>query len=65
LEGSLHRGRLPNDYRQTDPILSLSTLEGLRSFVVRCNPEDTTLTRFEHSVRAWARGSAYVNLTAE
>jgi hypothetical protein len=38
-------------------------LEGLRAFVVRCNPED--LAEFDRSVRAWSRGSNYVRLTDE
>ena len=40
-----------------------ATLDGFRSFVLRCNPED--MPTFEHSVRAWGRGSNYVNLTDE
>jgi hypothetical protein len=32
-----------------------ATLDGLRSFVVRCNPED--MDNFERSVRAWSRGA--------
>jgi hypothetical protein len=40
-------------------------LDDLRSFVVRCHPEDATMEEFEHSVRAWARGSEYVHLTDE
>jgi hypothetical protein len=41
----------------------LATLDSLRSFVTRCQPEDATLAGFEQSVRAWARGSEYVHLT--
>jgi hypothetical protein len=41
------------------------TLPDLRSFVERCQPEDSTLAGFDHSVRAWARGSEYVHLTDE
>jgi hypothetical protein len=37
-----------------------ATLDGLRSFVVRCGPEN--MPEFERGVRAW---SAYVNLTDE
>jgi hypothetical protein len=39
------------------------TLNSLRSFVARCQPEDTTLAGFERSIRAWDRGSQYVHLT--
>jgi hypothetical protein len=40
-----------------------ATLDGFRSFVVRCNLED--MSKFEHSVRAWGRGSNFVNVTDE
>jgi hypothetical protein len=40
-----------------------ATLDGLRSFVERCNPEN--MPEFERSVRAWGRGSNYVNLSDE
>jgi hypothetical protein len=40
-----------------------ATLDDLRGFVIRCNPEN--IERFEHSVRAWSRGSDYVSLTNE
>jgi hypothetical protein len=40
-----------------------ATVDGLRSFVIRCNVED--LEKFEHSLRAWGRGSNYVHLTDE
>jgi hypothetical protein len=40
-----------------------ATLDGLRSFVLRCNPEN--MPEFERSVRAWSRGSNFVNLTDE
>jgi len=40
-------------------------LHDLRSFVERCQPKDVTLVGFDHSVRAWNRGSEYVNLTDE
>jgi hypothetical protein len=40
-----------------------ATLEGLRAFVVRCNPED--IAEFDRSVRAWSHGSNFVNLTDE
>jgi hypothetical protein len=39
------------------------TLESLRSFVVRCAPED--LAEFDRRVKAWGRGSNYVRLTRE
>ena len=42
-----------------------ATLDDLRAFLTRCQPEDATLVGFEHSVRAWARGSEYVHLTEE
>jgi hypothetical protein len=41
------------------------TLNSFRAFVTRCQPEDATLEGFDHSVRAWARGSEYVHLTDE
>jgi hypothetical protein len=41
----------------------ISTVDGLRAFVIRCNVED--LGKFEHSLRAWGRGSNYVSLTPE
>jgi hypothetical protein len=41
----------------------MTTVDGLRAFVIRCNVED--LATFEHSLRAWGRGSNYVNLTDE
>jgi hypothetical protein len=40
-----------------------ATVDGLRAFVIRCNVED--LEEFENSMRAWGRGSNYVNLTDE
>ena len=40
-----------------------ATLEGLRAFVLRCNPED--IAKFDRSVSAWSRGSNYANLTDE
>jgi len=40
-----------------------ATLDGLRSFVLRCNPEN--MPEFELSVRAWSRGSNFVNVTDE
>ncbi len=40
-------------------------LDDLRSFLIRCHPEDASLAGFDHSVRAWGRGSEYVNLTDE
>jgi len=42
-----------------------ATLDSLRSFVTRCQPEDANLAGFEHSVKEWGRGSEYVHLTAE
>ena len=41
----------------------IATPDDLRAFVIRCNIED--LTNFEHSLRAWGRGSHHVNLTDE
>jgi hypothetical protein len=35
----------------------------LRAFDLRCNPED--VTDFDHCIRAWGKGSAWVNLTNE
>jgi hypothetical protein len=40
-----------------------ATEDGLRSFVIRCNPEN--MPEFERSLRAWSRGSNYVNLSDE
>lgn len=40
-----------------------ASVDGLRSFVIRCNVGD--LTKFEHGVRVWGRGSEYANLTDE
>jgi hypothetical protein len=40
-----------------------ATVDGLRSFVLRCNPED--MEKFERSLRAWSRGSNFVNVTDE
>lgn len=40
-----------------------TTVEGLRSFVFRCNPED--MAKFERSLKAWGRGSNYCNITDE
>jgi hypothetical protein len=40
-----------------------ATPDGLRAFVQRCSPED--MDKFEHSMRAWGRGSNYVQLTDE
>jgi hypothetical protein len=40
-----------------------ATLDGLRSFVIRCNPEN--MPEFERSVRAWSRGSNFVNVSDE
>ena len=42
-----------------------ATLDSLRAFLTRCQREDTTLAGFEHSVRAWRRGSEHVHLTDE
>jgi hypothetical protein len=42
-----------------------ATLEDLRDFVIRCHPEGASLEEFDHNVRAWSRGSIYVNLSAE
>jgi hypothetical protein len=42
-----------------------ATLDSLRAFLTRCQPEDTTLAGFDRSVRAWSRGSEYVQLTDE
>ena len=40
-----------------------ATVDGLRAFVIRCNVEN--LEKFEHSLRAWGRGSNYVRLSDE
>jgi hypothetical protein len=54
---------LPNPDRREDAVLYITTVDGLRAFVIRCNVED--LAKFEHSLRAWGRGSNYVHLTDE
>ncbi|QNI37504.1 hypothetical protein [Edaphobacter albus] len=41
------------------------SIEELRYFVKRCNPDAEQLEEFEHDIRAWGRGSIYVNLTDE
>jgi hypothetical protein len=33
-----------------------ATLDSLRAFVTRCQPQDATLEGFDRSVRAWSRG---------
>jgi hypothetical protein len=38
-------------------------VDGLRAFVIRCNIED--LASFEHSLRAWGKGSNHVRLSDE
>ncbi len=42
---------------------NFGTVDGLRSFVKRCNPEN--MAEFEHSLKAWGRGSNFVRLTDE
>jgi hypothetical protein len=37
----------------------------LLDFETRCHPEDATLVGFDKGVRAWGRGSDYVNLKPE
>ena len=44
---------------------TFSTLDELRAFVIRCHPEGASLEEFDNDVRRWARGSIYVNLSAE
>jgi len=44
---------------------NFATFDALRSFVTSCQPEEATLAGFDHSVRAWGRGSEYVHLTPE
>jgi hypothetical protein len=46
-----------------DHYYRFATLDGFRSFVMRRNPED--MPEFERSVRAWSRGSNFVNVTDE
>jgi len=43
---------------------NFASLDSLRAFVTRRQPEDATLAGFDNSVRAWARGGEYVHLTA-
>ena len=63
MERPLHTGRLSHRHRLPDTLFKFATLDSLRSFITRCQPEDTTLAGFDHSVRAWTRGSEYVHLT--
>jgi hypothetical protein len=42
---------------------NFGTVDGLRRFVTRWNPED--MADFEKSLSAWGRGSNYVRLTDE
>jgi hypothetical protein len=42
-----------------------ATLDELRAFVTRCHPNGANLENFENNVRAWSRGSIYVNLSDE
>jgi hypothetical protein len=39
------------------------TVDSLRAFVLRCNPEN--VEKFEHSLKTWGQGSAFVLLTDE
>ena len=48
--------------RQTRYI-QFATVDGLRSFVLRCSPED--MAQFERCMRAWGRGSNHCNITDE
>lgn len=41
------------------------SLEDLRAFVKRCNPDPGEVEEFEHNIQAWGRGSIFVNLTDE
>jgi hypothetical protein len=43
--------------------IDLPSFEALRAFVIRCNPDD--IDDFDHCVRAWNKGSVWVNLTDE
>jgi DNA-binding HxlR family transcriptional regulator len=43
--------------------IDFSSFDGLRAFVLRCNPVD--VADFDHCVRAWGKGSTWVNLTDE
>jgi hypothetical protein len=40
-----------------------ATEDGLRRFVIRCNPED--MAEFEYSLKQWGMGSNFVNVTDE
>jgi hypothetical protein len=48
---------------QRTRFISFATEQDFRSFVFRCNLEDMAI--FEHSMRAWSRGSNHCNLTDE
>lgn len=50
---------------QRTSFFHFATLDELRAFVTRCYPDGTNLEEFENNVRAWSRGSIYVNLSDE
>ncbi len=41
----------------------VATLEGVRALLIRANATSETLVDFNHDVRAWSRGSIYLNVT--
>jgi len=43
--------------------INFPSFEDLRSFYLRCNPED--VADFDHCISAWGKGSAWVNVTDE
>lgn len=45
--------------------IDLDSLDALRAFVKRCNPDAGERADFEDDVRAWVCGSVFVNLTDE
>ncbi|MBB5331381.1 hypothetical protein HDF14_005025 [Edaphobacter lichenicola] len=44
---------------------AFATLHNLRDFVIRCNAGPAELDDFDHSVKAWGRGSTHLTLTDE
>jgi hypothetical protein len=42
----------------TTRYFKFATLDSLRSFLTRCQPEDSTLDGFEHSVRVLGRAAS-------
>jgi hypothetical protein len=43
--------------------IAFRSLEDLRAFFLRCGPED--VDDFDHCVRAWGKGSVWINVSPE